>query len=188
MEAIKLLESINNHYITAIAFHREMADSNWFMSFPGFAMIHEYQHLDESNTQRKVKKYIIDNYYIGVYDKVDGGPDDNEFRKFTHGKSRFSITPSDKLKFIQESWNDYRKWESESLESYQNISSELFSIGKISDSNFVNSLISDVSNELSVLVDILLALQGMEYDLPTITSMQLDLKSKYQKKIKELYD
>lgn len=187
MEALKLLETINNHYVTAIAFHREMADSNWFMSFPGFALLHEYQHIDESISQRKVKKWIIDNHYVGIYDKLDGGPDDNEFRKFSDGKSRFSITASDKWTFLQESWNDYRNWEKSSFELYQSISKELFDNGNSADAIFVNDLIKDVSIEFSELVDILLAMQGMEWDVPTITSMQPELRNKYQSKIKKLY-
>lgn len=187
MEAVRLLESINNHYCTAVSFHKEMADIYRFMSFPGFSALHEYQALDESITQRKVKHWIIDKYYVAVYDKIEGEPEDNEFRKFSDGKSRFSITPSDKWTFLQDSWADYRNWEKKTLELYQPIAKELMENGYVSDSNFVSELVGDVSNELSELVDIMLALQGMEYDIPTITSMQLNLKHNYQKNIKELY-
>lgn len=187
MEAIKLLESLNNRYITALSFHREMADSYRFMSFEGFSALHEYQYLDESLTQRKVKQWIIDNHYIATYDKIEGSENDNEFRKFADGKSRFSVTSSDKWTFLQESSSDYRNWESETLKFQQDISNQLRNEGYISDSIFVDSLILEVSKELSFWIDIYLAMQGMEFDIPTITSMQPDLKQKYITKIRKLF-
>lgn len=186
MEAAKLLESINSRYCTAVSFHKEMADVNRFMSFPGFAALHEYQAIDEYISQRKVKRWIIDNHYVPIYDQIIGNPEDNELRKFVDGKSRFSLTSSDKWSFIQESWSDYRNWEKDSLMLYQSISKELMDNGNIADANFVNKLIYDVSVELSILVDIILSLQGMEYDIPTITSMQPELKKKYTNKLKNL--
>ena len=51
----------------------------------------------------------------------------------------------------------------------------------------MQDIVKDVSDEYREVSDILNAMREMEYDLPTITSLQPELQEKYQRKLHDLY-
>lgn len=97
------------------------------------------------------------------------------------------MSPTHKWEAMKQAWNVYLAWESATLEEYEGIAEKLFENGDIAEYKFVCGLIVDVSNELAMIADIIAAMRNMEYDMPTITSMQLDMKKNYKQKLCSFY-
>lgn len=179
--SLEILSQVNNQFQSATAFHRESADLMWFISLDGFAALHELQYAEESQTQRRLKQYILITYRTPVYD--DAPTVKNIFKDQMDGKDRKNLTGTDKWQCIQAAWIAYEKWESDTLTLYEQCGKQLIDAGHMADYEALAPIIRDVSAELRNVSDILNAMQGMDFDLPTITSMQPELQEKYQKKL-----
>lgn len=184
--SLEILSQINQNYLQAVDFHRQQADAMWFMSLPGMGALHEYQHAEESQTQRKLKQYILTTYRVPVYDAPLSGTV-TIFQKLTDGKDRKTLTSEQKWRAVQDSWTAYADWELGTLELYEQLAKELLDAGHIADFIFVQDIVKDVSEEYRDVSDILNAMREMEFDLPTLTSMQLEMQEKYTEKLRNLY-
>jgi len=183
--SIELLNKINDRYQTAISFHKEQADLFWYLYLPGFAMLHEYQHLTEALIQRKLKRYITSTYNKVHPDKI---PDDiNIIEPLTKGKLRTELTPNQRWTGVKESFNAYRSWEENTLKELENIASELLLQSYISTFNFIGEIIKEVKAELVFLCDIIVEMQGHDYDIPQITEMQSNMFERYEYLIKNIF-
>jgi len=174
----QIINRISDNYQTALAVHRELADIFWFLSLPGYAMLHEYQHLDESLAQRKVKNYITTTYHMYVPDKLPKTA--NIAEPLLNGKNRKALKADDTWKIIKESFEIYREWEEGTLKEYQKIAKELFENGEISAFNFVGEIIRDVKAELIFLNDKIIELNAMNWDMPNIVAEQTELYERYE--------
>ena len=183
--SIELLSQVNNRYHMAILFHREQADLFWYLSLPGFAMMHEYQLAAESFIQRKIKRFII-----STYNRVS--PDDipktaNIITPLIKGKSRKETNSSERWTAIKESFKAYETWEDATLREYERIAKQLSERGEIASYRFVSKVVEDVHTELSYISDLLLAYNSMDYDMPQIVSDQDTLFERYEYKMKKMH-
>lgn len=183
--SLQLLQEINNTYHMAILLHRSMADLYWFIYMPGYAMLHEYQYLSESLTQRKLKRYITSTYHTIVPDKIPQTA--NIIEPLIGDKNRKSLKPDDTWRAIKESFRIYLKWEESALKQYQRTSAELFSSGEIAAFNFVSDeIIKDVKTELVYITDKYIELSAHNFDMPQIVAEQPDYFERYEYLIKNL--
>lgn len=190
--SLELLSEINARYQTAIAFHRESADLFWFLSLPGFAALHEYQYKDESCTQRKLKKFIIMNCQQAP---IDPPPEEvrllqplvGDQKRIALKKGDTEMSPIHKWEAMKQAWSVYLTWETSTLKEYESIAEKLFEDGDIAEYQFIAELIKDVSEEIASVADIIAALRNMEFDMPTVTSMQPDMEKHYKAKLCKFY-
>lgn len=179
----ELLSEINNNYHMAIAVHREIADCFWFIYMPGYALWHEYQHLDESLTQRKIKRYISETYHTFVPDKLVKSANISE--PLLSGKNRKTLKMDSSFKIIQELFRIYQEWEESTLREYQRIGTEILANGEVSTFNFVSEIIKDVKAELVYITDKHIELAAMDWDMPQIVSEQPDYFERFEYLIKQ---
>jgi len=182
----ELLSNINDRYHMALHFHRESADLFWFLSLQGYATLHEFQLLEEGETQRKIKRYIFDIYGVPIVDNVATGT--SLFSLLTQGQKRHELTSDVCWNAIKRAWEAYETWELETLQEYERIAHELFSQGDIVTFNFVSDIIKDVGEEVRNISNELSRLKTMDFDLPQIIGEQEDIRERYLKKMKEIYD
>jgi len=182
--SIQLMNEISNNYHVALSVHRELADLFWFVYMPGYALWHEYQYLDESCAQRKVKRYISETYHTFMPDKLPKSANITE--PLLAGKNRKSLKTEESWKMIKEAFHIYQEWEETSLQKYQQIAKELFSSGEISTFNFVGEIIKDVKAELVYLTDKIIELNAMDWDMSQIVAEQPDHFERYEFLIKNL--
>jgi len=179
-----LLQEINNRYLNAVAFHRENADLMWFIYLPGYAMLHEYQHLAENLMQRKIKRYITNTYYISIPEIL---PDSNSsIVALTKGLNRKKIPYEKTLSILQQSWDKYCEWEDTTLKIYQEIAANLFDSGEVSAFNFVGEIIKEVKTELDYVNDKIIELCAHDWDMPTIVAGQPEYMERYEYLIRKL--
>lgn len=182
--SIELLQEINNNYHVALAVHRELADTFWFIYMPGYAMLNEYQLLDESMTQRKIKRYITSTYHEFVPDKLPKSANITE--PLLSGRNRKTLKMEDSWKIIKEAFRIHQEWEESALDEYQRIAAKLASNGDIAAFNFVGEIIKDVKAELVYVTDKVIELNAMDWDMSQIVAEQTNYLERYEKLIREL--
>lgn len=183
--SLQLMSEINNNYLMATCLHKEIADTCWTIYMPGFAMQHEYQYLSESCTQRKLKRYMTSTYHTFAPDKMPARA--NIAEPLLSGKNRKSLKAEDSYKILREIFRIYQEWEESALQKYQQIASELFSDGEVSAFNFVSDeIIKDVKAELVFVTDMIIGLNAMDWDLPTIFDQQTDYFERFEYLIKTM--
>lgn len=183
--SVALLQEINNNYHMALAVHRELADAFWFIYMPGYAMQHEYQYLDESMTQRKLKRYITSTYHTFAPDKLPAKANISE--PLLGGKNRKALKIDDTYKTIRELFDIYQRWEESALQKYQQIAAELLSSGEVSTFNFVGEeILKPVKKELVYVTDKCIELAAHDWDMPTIVAEQSEYMERYEFLIRNL--
>lgn len=170
--------AINSRQVLALMFHNESADLYGFMGLEGFKCMHEYQYLSESAEHREIKSY-----YLSKHDKIlpegeglkpiEVVPDD--WLQYT----RMDVTPNVRKQHIERAMNQYLKWESDTLEMYNECARYLMEWGKAADFFKMKHLIHDVSKELSCLKSLYLKIKASDYSLEYIVSIQDELAEKY---------
>lgn len=182
--SLQLLNEVSNNYQLACAVHRELADTFWFISMPGYALWNEYQLLDESLTQRKIKRYISQTYHTYAPDIIPESA--NIAGPLLGNKNRLSLTMDGSWQIIKESFRIYQEWEESTLKLYQQIAAKLHSNGEISAFNFVGEIIRDVKTELDYVNDKCIELAAMSYDMPQIVAEQPEYYERFEYLIKQL--
>lgn len=182
--SLQLMSQINDNYQIAIAVHRELADVFWFIYMPGYAMLNEYQLLDESMTQRKIKRYITSTYHEFVPDKLPKSANITE--PLIVGKNRKTLKMENSWNIIKEAFRIHQEWEESALEEYQRIAAELASKGDIAAFNFVGEIIKDVKAELVYVTDKVIELNAMDWDMAQIVADQTDYFERFERLIREL--
>jgi len=185
LNAIDLLNTLNSKYLSAVDFHRNLSDLYTWLSLEGYAAWHSYQMADELLMQRKIKKFIAENYNMPVPDVYNGSVD--IFENYTSNLSRDKIPADRRLDIIKQTWEkDYIDWENAALSAYEDIAKRLLELGDIVAFNFVGRIISEVAGELARVKNKVIELQGHEWDMPQITAEQLELTDIYSKRLNEL--
>lgn len=184
--AIEFLQEISNNYNTAVAVHRELADVFWFLGgcTHGYAMWNEYQLIDESLTQRKIKRYITSTYHTFIPDELPKSA--NIAEPLLNGKNRKTLKMEEMWRIIKEAFRFYREWEEQTLELYQQIAAKLASNGEISAFNFVGEIIKSVKIELDYITDKTIELNSMNWDMAQIVAEQDTLTERYEYLIRNL--
>lgn len=181
----ELFERLNEHFLMAEAFHRESELAFYYLALPGFSELHRFQYLDESKTHCDVMKYAIDKW--GLVLPAVGGSDARVLAPTAKSVDGVDSDAKTKQGAIEKLWKWYHDWEVDSLVEYTDVATKLREDGHIAAAIFVEHIVEDVDQELIELDHIMHELEGMDYDMPTITSMQEDLKTEYQKKIHKLF-
>lgn len=184
--SLQLLSKINDRYQMAVSVHRELADLFWLIYIPGYAMQHEYQYLDESCTQRKLKRYITSTYHVYATDKLPKTA--NICEPLLAGKNRKQLKMDDSWKTIKEAFKIYQKWEEETLQEYNHIAAEILANGETSVFNFVgDEIIKDVKAELDYLNNKIIELNAMNWDIPQIVAEQPAFYERFEYLIKTMF-
>lgn len=176
--SLQLMSKINDNYHMAVAVHRELADVFWFSYLSGYALWNEYQYIDESMTQRKIKRYITSTYHEFMPDKLPRNA--NIAEPLLSGKNRKKLKMDDTWKIAKEAFRIYQEWEESTLQEYQRIATELFTSGEISTFNFVGEIIKDVKAELVYVTDKVIELNAMDWDMSQIVGEQDTYVERYE--------
>lgn len=183
--SVDLLQKVSNRYMQAVIFHREQSDLFTTLSLSGFSALHSYQFIEETLTQRRLKIYQIRTYGECPIDYIPDGA--GIIEPLLQNRNRLQITSEEQQAIIRKAFKSYSKWESETLQSYSEIGKLLFDNGDLSEYDFIREIISDVSEELKHINDLITQYESMSWDMGTIVEMQDTLEEKYIYKIREIY-
>lgn len=180
----EIFAQIKNRQIAALMFHDQMADYFDFLSLHGYKRLHEYQYFDESAEFRKVSRYYINHHGKLISESFSG-----EIKVIPDGwltANRMNVGKGTKQKAVEDGFNEYHAWETETKAVYEKYALKLREIGREADAIFVDKLVKSVDHELKCLDRIILNLISAGYDMIYIVESQKHLHDKYKKKIKEV--
>lgn len=180
-----IYSEINARMIAALMFHDQMADYFDFLGMKGYKRLHEYQYFVESLERKKLNQYYINHHnrlipdvYTGQVSMIPDG---------WQNANRISVGKSTKQKGIEDGFNQYHEWESETKSLYEHYSSRLREMGAVSDAIMVEKLVEDVDDELKSLERMIVDLISSGYDMVYITESQKSIHDKYKAKMCEIF-
>lgn len=176
---------INARMIAALMFHDQMADYFDFLGMKGYKRLHEYQYFAESLERKKLNQYYINHHNKLIPDIYSGQV--TMIPENWQTANRISVGKSTKQKGIEDGFNQYHEWESETKNLYEHYSSRLREMGAVADAIIVEKLVEDVNSELKKLERIIVDLISSGYDMVYITESQQRIHDKYKAKLHEIF-
>lgn len=90
-------------------------------------------------------------------------------------------------KFVKSAIEQYKEWEEETKELYEEMWQKCINIGLIADAEYISTLVEDVTKELKKINRMHEQLNGTGYNAVSIHGMQDKYHEKYKKKYNEEY-
>lgn len=183
--AESIFSEINARMIAALMFHDQMSDYFDFLGMKGYKRLHEYQYFAESLERKKLNQYYINHHNKLIPDIYSGQV--TMIPENWQTANRISVGKSTKQKGIEDGFNQYHEWESETKNLYEHYSSRLREMGAVADAIMVEKLVEDVNSELKKLERIIVDLISSGYDMVYITESQQRIHDKYKAKLHEIF-
>ena len=180
-----IFSEINARMIAALMFHDQMSDYFDFLGMKGYKRLHEYQYFAESLERKKLNQYYINHHNKLIPDTYSGQI--SMIPENWQSANRISVGKSTKQKGIEDGFNQYHEWESETKNLYEHYSSRLREMGAVADAIVVEKLVEDVDKELKKLERIIIDLISSGYDMVYITESQQEIHNKYKAKMCEIF-
>lgn len=178
------LEEIYNklatHMKEGICYHDYLAQAYDFLGLYGFAHCHRHHSIEESEGYHKFIHYYSTHYHK----LLTLAPEAHEvipqtWYKYTTKDVDMNTRRSATKEFAQK----WVEWETKTKTLYQEMRKELYILGEVAAALFLDEYILDVTHELKHAEKVLLKLETIGYDAPTILDWQKPLKDKYTKKL-----
>ena len=185
MTTEQIYKTLSQRMLSGIMLHSDMVDYYKFLSLDGYAKFHEYRMIDESKAYRKLRKNYLHNYDKLIKDVEL--PRDSVIPDGWYAHVRQDVNVATLKEAIGDGLSAWIDHETETKKVYEEMSTELRSIGEIESAIYVEGLVYDVSRELAKAKKYQLIKKHIEYDIPTIMEEQKCLCEKYKDKIKECY-
>lgn len=183
--AEQIYVELDEHMKKALCFHEQLADYFCFLGLQGFKRKLEYQYMCEVAEGRKLHhKYInIHKKLIPVHqvEVIQFIP--REWSKYTTEDVNDNVLP----KFVKSAIEQYKEWEEETKELYEEMWQKCINIGLIADAEYISTLVEDVTKELKKINRMHEQLNGTGYNAVSIHGMQDKYHEKYKKKYNEEY-
>lgn len=175
---------VAKHQLQGMMFHSDMTDYFLFLSLYGYAMVQQYHYTEETNGYFRLRRYYLDTYHkllcpeLSKNDVVQVIPD--SWKNF----SQTDVSSTEKQKGVISGFDKWIEWESNTKHLYCEIYSSLLEKKENAGALFIGKYLQDVDEELRQAQKLQRELSGMNYDMPTIISVQNDYVRKYRKKIR----
>lgn len=180
-----IFSEINARMIAALMFHDQLSDYFDFLGMKGYKRLHEYQYFVESLERKKLNQYYINHHNKLIPDTYSGQV--TMIPENWKTANRISVGKSTKQKGIEDGFNQYHEWESETKSLYEHYSSCLREMGAVADAIMVEKLVEDVDSELKNLERIIVDLISSGYDMVYITDSQQRIHDKYKAKLHKIF-
>lgn len=180
-----IFAEINARMIAALMFHDQMSDYFDFLGMKGYKKLHEYQYFAESLERKKLNQYYINHHNKLIPDTYSGQV--AMIPENWKTANRISVGKSTKQKGIEDGFNQYHEWESETKSLYEHYASKFREMGSVADAIMVEKLVEDVNSELKKLERIIVDLISSGYDMVYITESQQCLHDTYKKKLCKIF-
>lgn len=176
---------VNARMIAALMFHNQMAEYFLFLGLCGYSAMHEYQYFSESLERENLRRKYIHRHGHLIPDVYEGKASAIPDNMMT--ANRMSIGKGTKQKAVEDCFNDYHAWESETKELYQEYSGKLREFGAVIDASCMERMAENVSCELERIENIVMDLIACSYDMGYIVDSQEKIKCEYERKLKCLF-
>lgn len=176
---------LDEHMQKALNFHEQLADYFCFLGLQGFKRKLECQYMDECANKRKLHhKYInLHQKLIPLRQAQFQQMIPRDWSKYTTNDVNDSVLP----KFVKSAMEQYKQWEHETKELYEEQWQKCMNNGMGADAEYISKLIQDVTKELKEINRMCEQLNGTGYDVIAIHSVQDKYHEKYKNKYNDTY-
>lgn len=171
---------LNAHLIEGMMFHDRMANYFDFLGLMGYKRMHEYHFLRESAEMRGLNRYYLNHYNRLIPDTAVTAPQVIPAVWYDH--SRKDVESSTKKTAVEAAIDQWAEWEHESKKLYEKAYCDLCDLGEVAAACKVKDMIQDVDQECKYADRLYILLSGMDYDMPTISDMQVGIHAEYDEK------
>ena len=179
MTCAEVFSKMDAHMKTGMILHDQLANYYDFLGLNGFKRLHEYQFLSESACMRGLNRYYI-NHYNRLINDGEMNPA-SVFPANWRGPERRDVGVSTRRAAVKTGMETWAAWEAETKKLYEECYCE-----QIAAACKIKSLIAGVDMECKEAERLLLKLQAIDYDMPTILLMQDELHELYREKEKSV--
>lgn len=185
MTVNEIFSTLSTHMIQGMMVHEQLMNSYRFLSLPGYAKCHEYHYLEETIGHIRLLEFATNRYDFLI---SPGKPNDPDIipEHWYYNERRQGIPIEQKVEAIAASFDEWIRWESETLQLYKDSYTYLLSANEIDVAEFVKDYIVDVSSELIFAKNEQLAKESMNYDMTSIVEEQEAYEKRYAKKLRKL--
>lgn len=163
-------------------FHHEMVEYFEFLTLPGFAEIQRYRFDDELETYKCLHKWYIEQFNtLPKLDTTAPSVVPSDWYKYT----RFDVNVVNRQHGVKDGFKLWIDWEENTRSIFVDAYKQLLAKDLCPYDVQMIPLIEDVSNEIANAEEIAFSVSGMNYDMPTIMSMQNEYYQTYHKKKRE---
>ena len=180
----QIFSEVSAHMIEGLMIHSQLSDYFNFLGLKGYAKCHKYHFFEESCNYKKLNWYYLTHYNKLVEENPFKNPGIIPENWYQYTRQEVSI--GTKKDALQEGFNKWIKWESETKELYENMYKQLITLGEIAGAKILEQYIIDVDNELAEAKQKHLELKAIGFDLSDIIQEQDSEYKKYNKKLREI--
>lgn len=182
----EIYAEINARMIAALMFHSQMADYFDFLGLRGYKRLHEYQYVSEGKERCELNRYYINHHNRMIPDRYEGSV--QMIPEGWKNANRISVGKSTKQKAVEDGFNEYRQWESDTKALYEKYAVTLRDDGHIADALRVEMLVDDVDGEMKCLERMLVDLISAGYDMVYIVESQNSIHDRYKRKTAKVWE
>ena len=161
-----IFTKIANHMVEGIMFHDQVSICYDFIGMRRFAKDHAEQYIEESKYYRSLLHYYLTHYHKLL--KIEIAPMPQIFPDGWHRYDTFQVDISTKKKKIKELTNEWVNWERTTKTLYQEMYYAAIEEREIAAAMYIQKLIKEVTKELTRAEQLLIDLESIDYDMPTI--------------------
>lgn len=180
MTVEEIFNKIATHMYEGVCYHDQLARIYDFLGLYGYSHCHLYHSKEEQDSYH----YLIHYYSTHYHKLLTIAPEKHELIPQSWYKyTTMSVDKNTRQNAVKEYAQKQIDWERSTKTLYQEMRKELCEIGEIAAALLLDKYILDVTHELKHAEKLLLKLEAIGYDMPTIIDWQKPLKDKYTKKI-----
>lgn len=157
---------IANHMREGIDFHDQVSRCYDFMGIKRFARDHSKHFMEESESYRSLLHYYSTHYHKLL--KIEDKKASNLIPENWYKYDTFAVDMKTKANYIQDLTRRWIDWERQTQRLYQDAYLTLLEEKDVAGANYVNKLVKEVTKELKEAEQLLIDLESIGYDMPTI--------------------
>ena len=157
---------IANHMKEGIDFHDQVSRCYDFMGIRRFARDHSKHFMEESESYRSLLHYYSTHYHKLL--KIEAKQAPNLIPESWYKYDTFAVDMKTKMNYIQDLTRRWIDWERQTQRLYQDAYLTLMEEKDVAGAYYVYKLVKDVTKELKEAEQLLIDLESIGYDMPTI--------------------
>lgn len=178
MTVEEIFNKLASHMVEGIMYHDDMAKAYDFLALSGFARCHDYHHICETKSYRKLSHYYATHFHkllkLEQLKQPQIVPDSWYKYKTT------DVDIATKRSAVKELMEKWVAWETETKTLYQAMRQELCAIGEVAAALYLECLICDVDEELVWAQKKQIKFETLGYDIGAIIQCSDALHKKYK--------
>ena len=162
----EVFSKLATHMIEGLMFHDEVSICYDFIGLQAYAKEHSEHYMEESKGYRSLLHYYASHYHKLLKKESVSSP--KLIPESWYKYSTIEVDINTKRNTIKELTTKWVEWERATKQLYQEMYCEANALKEVASAFYIGKLVQDVSKELKKAEQLLIDLESIGYDMPTI--------------------